>query len=108
MKNERIFVAHKGGPEVLKLITEEMGEPASNEVHIRIKAAGVSFADIMVREAVYPGVKLPATPGYDVVGEVESVGAQAGELHRGELVAAMTTSVGGYSRYLCIPVRHAV
>jgi NADPH:quinone reductase-like Zn-dependent oxidoreductase len=108
MKNERILIAHKGGPEVLKMITEEMEPAGPSEVLVRVRAAGVSFADVLVREGIYPGVKLPATPGYDVVGNVESTGDGAGDLRQGDLVAAMTTRTGGYSRYLRLPTKHAV
>ena len=74
MRNERIVAPHRGGPKVLKFVTDDVGPPRATEVLIRVKAAGVSFADVLVREGVYPGVKLPTTPGYDAVGEVESVG----------------------------------
>jgi len=107
MKNERIFISHKGDPSVLKLISDEVSPPRPDEILIRIKSAGVSFADVMVREGIYPGVKLPVTPGYDVVGEVESVGDEVRNFHRGDRVAAMTV-VGGYSRYISVPAKHAV
>jgi NADPH:quinone reductase-like Zn-dependent oxidoreductase len=107
VKNERIFISHKGDPSVLKLISDEVRPPRPDEILIRIKSAGVSFADVMVREGNYPGVKLPVTPGYDVVGEVESVGDEVRNFHRGDRVAAMTV-VGGYSRYISVPAKHAV
>jgi NADPH:quinone reductase-like Zn-dependent oxidoreductase len=107
MKNERILISHKGDPSVLKLISDEVDPPLPTEVFIRVSAAGVSFADVLVREGVYPGVKLPVTPGYDVVGEVESVGDQVRDFRRGDRVAAMTV-VGGYSRYISVPSKHVV
>jgi NADPH:quinone reductase-like Zn-dependent oxidoreductase len=107
MKNERIFISHKGDPSVLKMISDVVSPPGPNEVLIRVRAAGVSFADVMVREGIYPGVKLPVTPGYDVMGEVESVGDEVRNFHKGDRVAAMTV-VGGYSRYVSVPSRHAV
>jgi NADPH:quinone reductase-like Zn-dependent oxidoreductase len=107
MKNERILVPRKGDPSVLKFIADEVDPPRPTEVLIRVKSAGVSFADVLVREGVYPGVKLPATPGYDVVGDVESVGGEVRDFRRGERVAAMTV-VGGYSRYISVPSRNVV
>ena len=91
----------------MKLIFDEVNPPRPDEILIRVRAAGVSFADVMVREGIYPGVKLPVTPGYDVVGEVESVGDEVRNFHRGDRVAAMTV-VGGYSRYISVPAKHAV
>ena len=107
MKNERIFISHKGDPSVLKLISGEVSPPRADEILIRVRAAGVSFADVMVREGIYPGVKLPVTPGYDVVGDVESVGEEVRNFRKGDRVAAMTV-VGGYSRYISVPSKHAV
>jgi NADPH:quinone reductase-like Zn-dependent oxidoreductase len=107
MKNERIFISHKGDPSVLKLISDEVSPPRQDEILIRVRAAGVSFADVMVREGIYPGVKLPVTPGYDVVGEIESVGDEVRNFRKGDRVAAMTV-VGGYSRYISVPSKHAV
>ena len=107
MKNERIFISHKGDPSVLKLISDEVTPPRPDEILIRVRAAGVSFADVMVREGVYPGVKLPVTPGYDVVGEVESIGDEIRNFRKGDRVAAMTV-VGGYSRFISVPSKHAV
>jgi NADPH:quinone reductase-like Zn-dependent oxidoreductase len=107
MKNERIFVPHKGGPSVMKLLADDVGPPGTTEVLIRVKAAGVSFADTLVREGAYPGVKLPVTPGYDVVGDVESVGEKVNGFRRGDRVAAMTV-VGGYTRYISVPSSRVV
>ncbi len=107
MKNEHIIVPHRGGPEVLKLVVDDVKAPGSEEVLIRVKTAGVAFADVMVREGVYPGIKLPATPGYDVVGEVESAGDAVRGIHCGDTVAAMTI-VGGYARYIVVPAKHVV
>jgi NADPH2:quinone reductase len=107
MKNERIFISHKGDPSVLKLISDEVPLPRPDEILIRTRSAGVSFADVMVREGIYPGVKLPVTPGYDVVGDVEFVGDEVHNFHKGDRVAAMTV-VGGFSRYVSVPARHAV
>jgi NADPH:quinone reductase-like Zn-dependent oxidoreductase len=107
MRNERIVVPHRGGPKVLKVVADDVGPPQAGEVLIRVKTAGVSFADALVREGVYPGVKLPVTPGYDVVGEVESVANEVTGFRRGDPVAAMTI-VGGYTRYLCVPAKYVV
>jgi len=107
MNNERILIPRRGGAKVLKFLADEVGPPRSAEVLIRVRAAGVSFADAMVREGVYPGVKLPVTPGYDVVGEVESVGDEVRGFRPGDRVAALTV-VGGYTRYISVPAEHVV
>ena len=108
MKNRRIIISRKGGPEVLKLIEEEAPSPAGGEVRVRVQAAGVAFADIMMREGLYPGAPpVPFTPGYDIVGLVDEPGAGVKSLSPGKRVAALT-KVGGYADYLCLPEKDLV
>ena len=54
MKYKRIIVSKCGGSENLQLIEEEIPEPRSGEVRIKILTAGVSLADILMRECVHP------------------------------------------------------
>ena len=64
-----------GGPEVLQV--EERPDPpvGPGEVRIAVKAAGINFADTMARVGLYPDApKPPCVLGYEVAGEVESVG----------------------------------
>jgi NADPH:quinone reductase-like Zn-dependent oxidoreductase len=69
---------------------------------VRNEACGVAFADVLIREGVYPGVRLPATPGYEVVGVADAVGPNVDEALIGASVAALTVT-GGYARYVCVP-----
>ena len=44
-------------------------------MRIAVKAAGINFADTMARVGLYPEApKPPCVLGYEVAGEVESVG----------------------------------
>ena len=108
MKNRRIIISRNGGPEVLKLIEESVPSPAEGEVRVRVQSAGVAFADIMMREGIYPGAPpVPFTPGYDIVGLVDEPGAGVKGLAKGQRVAALT-KVGGYADYLCLPEKDLV
>jgi len=103
MRNTRVVLTALGGPEVLKLIEDDIGDPSANEVRIRILACGVAFADVLMRHGLYPGVPpLPYSPGYDIVGTVESCGVAVTEWRSGDLVTALTQT-GGYSRYIVLP-----
>ncbi|MDH3727640.1 MAG: hypothetical protein OER77_08925 [Myxococcales bacterium] len=53
MKYRRVVVSQHGGPHVLQLVEDTLPEPQSGEVRVRILAAGVSFADIRLRNATY-------------------------------------------------------
>ncbi len=97
---KRIIAARRGGPEVLQLIEEKMTEPRHYQARIKILTAGVSFADVLMREGVYIGMpKFPFSPGYDIVGIVDQVGSKVSKVRRGQIVAALTVT-GGYSQYI--------
>ena len=49
MKNTRVVITAHGGPEVLKLIEENLPEPRPGEVRVKILATGVAFADVLMR-----------------------------------------------------------
>ena len=103
----QIWISSKGGPEVLTLKTAPEPAPAAGEVRIRVAAAGVNFADIMMRLGLYPDAPpLPAVPGYEVAGRVDAVGegVPAGRLD--EPVVAMCR-FGGYSEQVCVPAAQA-
>jgi NADPH:quinone reductase-like Zn-dependent oxidoreductase len=100
MKNTRIIITARGGPEVLKVVEEEAPQPRPGEVRIRILATGVAFADVLMRYGLYPAApRLPFTPGYDIVGEVESLGEGVAGVSPGERVAALTN--GAAIRSIC-------
>jgi NADPH:quinone reductase-like Zn-dependent oxidoreductase len=54
MKYKHIVIPRFGGPENLLLAEDELLEPRANEVRVKVLAAGVSFADILMREGVHP------------------------------------------------------
>ena len=107
MTNRRIFIPRRGGPQVLKLEEAAMPEPTRGEVRIKVRTSGVAFADILMREGLYPAVKPPCVPGYDVYGVVDAVGEGVEGIAEGERVAAMTVH-GGYADYVCVDLRWAV
>ena len=108
MRNTRVVVSRYGGPEVLRVAEEECPEPKAGEVRVRVLAAGVSLPDLLAREGVHPETPpVPFTPGWDLVGVVDRVGAGVSGLEPGQTVAAMPIS-GAYAGYLCLPQRELV
>src|SRR4051794_13621685 len=70
-----VVLTGQGGPEVLQV--QERPDPpvGPGEVRIAVKAAGINFADTMARVGLYPDApKTPCVLGYEVAGEIESVG----------------------------------
>lgn len=104
----RIVIGRHGGPEVLALAEAPLPEPRAGEVRIAVAVAGVAFADVLMREGVYPGApKPPFTPGYDIAGRVDALGPGVSGLCVGERVVALT-KVGGYADYACVPAAAVV
>ncbi len=102
LKNIQIELTGVGGVEHLKLVERPVPEPRSGEVRVRVKAAGISLAEVLMRlghSAIRP--KLPFIPGYDVVGVVEKIGPGARKEWLGKKVAALCKT-GGYSERICI------
>lgn len=91
-----------GGPEVLSLETIVRPRPGDGEILVRIAAAGVGPWDGWVRggKSAIPQ-PLPLTPGSDIAGVVEAVGANAGDFQIGEAVYGVTNPrfTGAYAEY---------
>lgn len=99
----QVWIPRVGAPDVLELREGPDPEPRAGEVRIRVRAAGVNFADILARMGLYPDApKLPAVVGYEVAGEVEAVGEGVAGFEPGARVVAVTR-FGGYSDVVCVP-----
>jgi NADPH:quinone reductase-like Zn-dependent oxidoreductase len=98
-----VVLTGTGGPEVLKV--EERPDPVAGpgEVRIAVRAAGINFADTMARVGLYPDApKTPCVLGYEVAGEVESVGDEVDEFKPGDRVMA-GTRFGGQAELVVAP-----
>jgi NADPH:quinone reductase len=101
-KNARMMITALGGPEVLKWVEEDLPSPQAGQVRVKILAAGVAFADVLMRRGRYPGApKPPFAPGYDIVGEVHALGEGVTQFTIDQRVAALIMA-GGYSRYTLV------
>jgi len=108
MRQTRIIVTHYGGPDALQVVEEECPEPKAGEVRVRVQAAGVSLPDIMAREGIHPETpRVPFTPGWDLVGVVDGLGAGISGIEPGQIVAAMPIH-GAYAEFICVRRRELV
>src|SRR5438445_1467248 len=97
-----VVITEHGGPEVLQV--QERPDPpvGPGEVRIAVKAAGINFADTMARAGLYPDApKPPSVVGYEVAGEVESVGEGVSDYKPGQRVLA-GTRFGGYAELVTV------
>src|SRR5437660_1051695 len=103
VKQMRIIVTRYGGPDALQVLEEECPQPKAGEVRVRVLAAGVCLPDLMMREGVHPETpRLPFTPGWDLVGEVDQLGAGISGIEPGQIVGALPIS-GAYAEFVCLP-----
>jgi NADPH:quinone reductase-like Zn-dependent oxidoreductase len=73
------------------------------DVRIAVKAAGINFADLLARSGVYPDAPSPpCVVGYEVAGEVESVGAGVDDFKPGDRVLA-GTRFNGHAELVSVP-----
>jgi len=108
VKHTRAIVTCYGGPDVLQVIEEERPQPRALEVRVRVLAAGVSLPDLMMREGIHPETpRVPFTPGWDLVGIVDKLGAGVSGFELGQVVAALPIW-GGYAEFVCLPSRDLV
>ncbi|HSS03621.1 MAG TPA: medium chain dehydrogenase/reductase family protein [Solirubrobacterales bacterium] len=102
-----VVLTGTGGYDVLQV--QERPDPAvgPGEVRIAVKAAGINFADTMARVGLYPDApKPPCVLGYEVAGEVESVGDGVSEFQVGDRIVG-GTRFGGQAELVTVPEAQA-
>jgi NADPH2:quinone reductase len=85
------------GPDSLECTDLPEPEPGACGVRIRVRAAGVNFADSLMLKGQYQErPPLPFTPGLEVAGEIDAVGAGVRGLAPGQRVLAIVPH-GGFA-----------
>lgn len=86
----RAVLIHKAdGPGAITVGAREVRQPLAGEVLIRVHAAAVNPADIMMWRTLGGGaLPLPFTPGMDAAGEIAAVGPDVEHLAVGQFVMA--------------------
>lgn len=83
----KAVVVHEfGEPEVLRYEDAPDPKPGVGEVLVRVRGAGVNFADHLMRRGAYRGQQPPLIPGLELAGEVVMVGGGVSELQVGQSV----------------------
>jgi len=97
-----IIFEEPGGPEVLKLVDLDVGEPGQGEIRIRHKACGLNFIDVYQRTGLYP-MALPHALGMEAAGIVEAVGEGVTHLAPGDRAAYAANPPGAYAEARVMP-----
>lgn len=101
-----IWITRHGGPEVLEVREAPDPEPGHGEVRIRVRAAGLNFAEVMARQGLYPDApKPPCVVGYEAAGVIDALGPGATGRAVGDRVAVLTR-FGGHADTVCAPVQN--
>ena len=101
-----IQLTQPGGPEVLTLVDVPIPTLKPNEALVEIKATGVNFIDVYLREGRYPAA-LPFINGQEAAGVVKEVGADVSSFQVGDRVA-YTSSLGSYAEYAAVPATRLI
>jgi NADPH:quinone reductase-like Zn-dependent oxidoreductase len=103
-----VIAAAIGGPEVLQVSELPDPEAQSGQVVVRVRAVCVHPADLASTTGMIPGgpVPPPFLPGWDIAGEVASIGPGADEFQVGDRVVGMIPwyltrgAPGGYAEFV--------
>ena len=102
-RNRVVQVKRFGGPNELEVVDATVPTAGRSEVRVHVLASGVEYTDTLIRRHLYPQTGLRRPPfvmGYDVVGEIDQLGAGVSGFQLGDRVADMTV-VGSNADY-CI------
>ncbi|QJB38163.1 zinc-binding dehydrogenase [Chitinophaga oryzae] len=91
-----------GAPEVLEVTDQPMPVPAPQEVIVKVQAVGVNYADLLIRQGIYPFIaQFPAILPGEVSGIITETGSGVQHLKAGQRVTGYAPA--GYAAYAAIP-----
>jgi synaptic vesicle membrane protein VAT-1 len=102
---KQVWISGHGGPEMLEVRQAPDPEPKAGELRVRVRASGITFADILARKGLYPDApKTPCVIGYEISGTVDAVGPDVANAWIGKEVIGLIR-FGGYADVVTIPVQ---
>lgn len=100
---KKIQIDQYGGHSVLTLVEAVLPKPRTNDVLVKIAAAGVNFIDTYQRAGIENyQISLPFTPGLEGAGVVEAVGDLVLDFKPGDRVA-WAMNIGSYAEFALVP-----
>ncbi|CAF3325435.1 unnamed protein product [Rotaria socialis] len=95
-----------GGYDKLRIKKFPYRAPDTDEVVIRVKFAGLNFADLMRRQGLYsPVPKFPYVPGFEASGIIEAIGSNVSNLAVGDRVVTFAGD-GMWADTVVVPHDH--
>ncbi|MBW2423442.1 MAG: quinone oxidoreductase [Deltaproteobacteria bacterium] len=101
-----ISIEETGPPSVLRMREVDDPQPDVGQARVRVVAAGVNFADVVMRRGHIPS-PLPMIPGVEGAGVVESIGEGVADVAVGDRVSwapvmGAGAIVGSYAERECV------
>ena len=103
--SKAVIIDRAGGPEELKIVEVEVGDPGPGEIRIRHKAVGLNFIDTYQRSGLYP-LPMPLRLGMEAAGIVEAVGEGVTHLNVGDRAAYASGPPGAYCELRVLPAKN--
>jgi NADPH:quinone reductase-like Zn-dependent oxidoreductase len=102
------FIERYGGPDQLRIGDRPVPKPASNEVLIKVRCAGLNPVDFKTRDGkvkILLPYSMPRVLGNELCGDVVEVGAEVRTLQVGDRVAARVAkmSAGAFAEFAAVP-----
>ena len=79
-----VRVAKAGAP--FEVIDMPIPQPEADQVRVKVQACGVCHSDSLTKEGHFPGIPYPISPGHEVIGLVDALGAGVDQWTLGQRV----------------------
>ncbi len=99
-----VRIDRHGGPEEMKIVDVQVGDPGPGEIRIRHKAVGLNFIDVYQRTGLYQ-LPMPLQLGMEASGIVEAVGPGVTHLKAGDRAAYASQPPGSYCEVRVMPAK---
>lgn len=123
-----VQVQSANGP--FELVERDIPAPGPGQVRVKVQACGICHSDSLTKFGAFPGIHYPRIPGHEIVGLIDSVGAQVPEwkpgtrvgvgwhgghcghcraCRKGDFISCSSGQIpgitydGGYAEYLLVP-----
>lgn len=85
MAKMKVAVVTKPGGD-FEMIERDIPTPGPGYVRIRVLACGICYSDHLTKDGMWPGVTFPRSPGHEISGLIDEVGAGVTNWKKGQRV----------------------
>ncbi len=107
-RNRVVQLSRFGDPDGLEVVDAPLPTAGRGEVRVRVLASGLEYTDVVIRRHLYPQTmrrRPPFVMGYDLLGQIDQLGAGVSGFQVGDRVADMTV-LGSNAAYRTLRADH--